>query len=517
MGIPYFGFPQAFRKIPETVLTQEIIAHMNKRTFIVGIVLGSVVSALTILFTLPLIFDYNKETMTLQEMQSVSLTSFDPEERAIVPEGLNFTKAAKEVTPAVVYIEVSSSGRRTNIWEQFFDIPENEARGGGSRNGPFASKGSGVILTPDGFIATNFHVINKAERITVTLSDNRTYPAKIIGTDPQTDLALIKIAENNLPFVPFGDSDEVQIGDWVVAVGNPFELNSTVTAGIVSAKGRNIDILRESNLSVESFIQTDAVVNPGNSGGALVDLNGRLVGINTAIATRTGAYSGYSFAVPVSLVQKVMEDLKEFGRVQRGILGVVIRDLNAELAAARRLPIVQGVMIDQVNPGSGASSAGLLRNDIITAVEDVPTNNISALQERVARHRPGTTLKVTVFREGSYMDLPVQLRHSDGTTAPRRLDAPEMELLMKIELENVSNEEADVLEIQGGAKVISLDNTIWQEAGVQPGFIITYVGERRVTNITDFENHIRRYDFGSEVVIIGLYPDGTKSFYTLEW
>lgn len=490
---------------------------MNRRTFIVGIVLGSVVSALTILFTIPLIFDYNRDSMSLQEMQSVSLTSYSPESRAIVPEGLNFTKAAREVTPAVVYIEVSSSGRRGNIWEQFFDIPENESRGGSSRNGPFAAKGSGVVLSPDGYIATNFHVINRAERITVTLSDNRTYPAKIIGTDPQTDLALIKIAENNLPFVPFGDSDEVQIGEWVVAVGNPFELNSTVTAGIVSAKGRNIDILRESNLSVESFIQTDAVVNPGNSGGALVDLDGRLVGINTAIATRTGAYSGYSFAVPVSLVQKVMEDLKEFGRVQRGILGVVIRDLNAELAAARRLPIVQGVMIDQVNPGSGALNAGLQRNDIITAVEDIPTNNVSSLQERVARHRPGTVLKVTVFREGTYLDIPVQLRNSDGSTTPRRLDIPEMELLVDVKLEDLSEEEADTLDLQGGARVLSLDNPIWQEAGVRPGFIITYVGERRVNSSTDFENHIRRYEFGSEVVIIGVYPDGTKSFYTLEW
>jgi Do/DeqQ family serine protease len=490
---------------------------MNNRLFVGGVVLGAVVSALTILFTLPLIFDYNRQNLSLEDMQNIRLASMENEDKAIVPVGLNFTKAARQVTPAVVHIQVSSSGRRNNVWEKFFSIPESEARSRNQRNGPFSAKGSGVILSEDGYIATNYHVINRAEKITVTLHDNRSYPAKIIGTDPQTDLALIKITGKDLPFVPFGDSDAVEIGEWVVAVGNPFELNSTVTAGIVSAKGRNIDILRESNLSIESFIQTDAVVNPGNSGGALVDLDGRLVGINTAIATRTGAYSGYSFAVPVSLVKKVVEDLKEFGLVQRGILGVIIRDLNADLAADKRLPIVQGVLIDQVNPGSGASLAGLLRNDVITAVEGKPTNAVADLQERVARYRPGTILRVTIFRDGQYLDKEVELRGTDGGTLPRRLETPEIQILEGVSLEKITEEESQSLGIEGGIRINILSNSIWQEAGLKPGFIITYLGDRRVQTVEEFENIARRYDSGQELVVMGLYADGTKSFYTLEW
>jgi Do/DeqQ family serine protease len=493
---------------------------MNSRQFILGILIGAVASSLTILFTLPLIFDVNKSNLTLEERQQISLVNNRELNGAgVVPAGLNFIDAANKVTPAVVHIKASSTGRNTSsMLEQIFGIPETESRRGErSRKGPFATQGSGVILTEDGYIVTNYHVINMAERLEVTLLDNRTYRAKIIGADAQTDLALIKINARNLPFVPFGDSDEVNIGEWVLAVGNPFELNSTVTAGIVSAKGRNIDILKESNLSVESFIQTDAVVNPGNSGGALVDLNGNLIGINTAIATRTGSFSGYSFAVPVSLVSKVVEDLREFGLVQRAILGVAIRELNADLAREKRLPIVQGVLIEQVNPGSGAFDAGLQRNDVIVAINDRSTPTVSTLQETVARHRPGTKLRVKFYRGAEPQELMITLKSADGTTTPRRLLLPDDAVLQDIELINLSEAQLETLGIQNGIKIVSLNNRKWMESGIKAGFIITHLGNRRINSIEVLENLLSDYEEGREVILIGQYEDGLKSFYTFYW
>jgi len=303
-----------------------------------------------------------------------------------IPAELNFVDAAEKVTPAVVHIKTTYNGSAASYGRNSLEDMMKEFfgdRGGddgfyGNR-GQRMSSGSGVIITDDGYIATNNHVVEGASSIEVVLNDKRSYEGKIVGTDPTTDLALIKVSGEDLPFVPFGNSDAVKIGEWVLAIGNPFDLTSTVTAGIVSAKARNINILRNrDSYSIESFIQTDAAVNPGNSGGALVDLEGNLIGINTAIATNTGSYSGYSFAVPVTLVKKVMDDLLSYGEVQRALMGVTILDINAEVAEQMDIKEIKGVYINGVNPGSGADDAGILKGDIILSINGVEVNDVSA-------------------------------------------------------------------------------------------------------------------------------------------
>ncbi|CAN0404077.1 unnamed protein product, partial [Phaeothamnion confervicola] len=302
---------------------------------------------------------------------------------------VNFLVASQKVVPSVVHIQASygSGSFSLNPLELYYQPQER-------------SSGSGVIISDDGYIVTNHHVIEEATNVEVIMNNNQRFYAKIIGTDPSTDLALLKIKARNLPFVPYGNSDAVKIGEWVLAVGNPFNLNSTVTAGIVSARARNIRILREkNNLQVESFIQTDAAVNPGNSGGALVNLKGELVGINSAIATATGTYSGYSFAIPVSLVKKVMDDLLEYGQIQRGLLGVQITDVNASIAEQLSLTINDGVLVTRVNLGSAAEEANLQPGDVITAIDNHFVKSVSELQEWVARNRPGKDINVTYLRD----------------------------------------------------------------------------------------------------------------------
>jgi S1-C subfamily serine protease len=261
------------------------------------------------------------------------------------------------------------------------------------------SGGSGVIMSPDGYVITNNHVIDGGGKIEVTLLNKRTYAAEIVGKDPTTDLALLKIDAFGLPAIRYGNSDEVQVGQWVLAVGNPFNLTSTVTAGIVSAKGRNINIL-QGLYSVESFIQTDAVVNPGNSGGALVNREGELVGINSAIMSETGGYEGYSFAIPSNLVKKIMADLKQHGSVQRAILGVRIMDVNEEIAADFDLPAVEGVYVRSVDAGSSAEKAGINKNDVLIGINGIKTKSVPELQEQIARFRPGDTVTLDILRSG---------------------------------------------------------------------------------------------------------------------
>jgi S1-C subfamily serine protease len=291
-----------------------------------------------------------------------------------VPE--DFVATANEVTQAVVNITVKSRSNQDPV-----------------------SGGSGVIVSPDGFIITNNHVIDAGGKVEVTLYNKRIYTAEVIGKDPYTDLALLKINAPDLHVIRYGDSDDVQVGEWVLAVGNPFNLSSTVTAGIVSAKGRNIDILR-GLYSIESFIQTDAVVNPGNSGGALVNMAGELVGINSAIMSETGGYEGYSFAIPSNLVKKIIRDLREHGEVKRAILGVSIREVSNEIAADLDLPAVEGVFVSDVNEGSSAAEAGLQMNDVIVGINGIKTGSVPELQEQVARFRPGDTVSLEIIRYG---------------------------------------------------------------------------------------------------------------------
>jgi serine protease Do len=366
-------------------------------TAFIGAIVGSLV---TLRY-----FDPGAPYESIEERQNLRLTNYQFDTTRRLPAVLDFGYAARMVTPAVVHVRAvyGPGDFSLNPLDSYF-------------NPPARSSGSGVIISDDGFIATNNHVIEDATNLEVVLNNNQRFFAKVVGRDPSTDLALLKVKSRNLPFIRYGNSDTITPGEWVLAIGNPFDLTSTVTAGIVSAMARNIHILQDRNqLQVESFIQTDAAVNPGNSGGALVNLKGELIGINSAIATSTGSFAGYSFAIPVSLVKKIMDDLMEFGQVQRGLLGVQIRDVTAEMAEARGLDIVRGVFVERVNVGSAAEESGIETGDVITAVNKHNVGTVSELQEWVARNRPGQTVEVRYRRAGNEHTVNVVLKNFEGS------------------------------------------------------------------------------------------------------
>ena len=313
---------------------------------------------------------------------------------------VDFTTAANKTVHSVVHVKNTTLNKSyTSFEDLIFGRPQQRAQIG---------TGSGVIYSSDGYIITNNHVIEDADNIEVTLSNNRTYKAKVIGTEAQADLAVLKIDARQLPVLKKADSDRARIGEWVLAVGNPFDLNSTVTAGIISAKGRDIGIIRGN--SIESFIQTDAAVNPGNSGGALIDAQGRLLGINTAIATQTGSYSGYSFAIPVNFMEKIAQDIIEFGSYQRGLLGVYIRNLNNELADELGLNITQGVVVTNTVESGAAEYAGIKKDDVIIKVNGITVNSSPKLQELVGTKRQGEKVNITINRGGKIKQIPVTLK-----------------------------------------------------------------------------------------------------------
>jgi len=479
---------------------------MSKKQFFIGVFLASVFGAL---LSASLIFSYLENNLAQQDYNSiterqkaVSFTNY-ADSSIIVPEGLNFMHAADKAVVGVVHIRAlyGTGERSINPLEGFF------------RN-PSQSSGSGVIVSDDGYIVTNNHVVSDASEIEVVLNDNRSYFAKVIGTDPTTDLALLKIDASQLEFIPYGSSDNVRAGEWVLAVGNPFDLNSTVTAGIVSAKARNIGILRDkNNLQIESFIQTDAAVNPGNSGGALVNLNGELIGINTAIATPTGNYAGYSFAVPVSLVKQVIDDLLEFGEVQRGLLGIRIGDVNARLAELQDLSVVNGVFISQVNENSAALEAGLKAGDVIIAIDGTTVNNVSELQEMVARNRPGDEVEVTYMRGNNKADVVATLKDFEGnTTLARRTYSNEIE---GAEFKELSIEVLESRKIKNGIIVTDIGDGKFEEAGIQVGFIITTIDKVAVTSIEDLHNILTNKKGG--MLIEGIKSNGDRGVYGIDW
>ena len=316
----------------------------------------------------------------------------------------DFADAAEKATPSVVHITATQGQSQQNNSGTPLDFFFGNPGEGGLRGGT----GSGVIYSSDGYIITNNHVIEGADKIEVTLSNNRTYKATVVGTEPQADLAVLKIDARRLPVLKKADSERARIGEWVLAVGNPFDLNSTVTAGIISAKGRDIGIIQGN--SIESFIQTDAAVNPGNSGGALIDAQGRLLGINTAIATQTGSYSGYSFAIPVNFMEKIAQDIIEFGSYQRGLLGVYIQSLNNELADELGLNITQGVVVTNTVKRGAAEFAGILKNDVIIKVNGITVNSSPKLQELVGTKRQGEKVNITINRGGKIKEIPVTLK-----------------------------------------------------------------------------------------------------------
>ncbi|MGE0588196.1 MAG: trypsin-like peptidase domain-containing protein [Cyclobacteriaceae bacterium] len=478
---------------------------MKKSLLILTVLVSAFIGAtLGVIFTIRNVDILSPSYNSVEDRQA-RLVSYSKDTLFHIPKGLQFESAARQITPAVVHIRTTyGSGEFSlNPLQQYL-------------NPPARSSGSGVILTDDGYIVTNSHVIEDATRIEVVMTNNQRFYAKLIGKDPSTDLALLKIKARNLPFVKYGDSDDVVPGQWVLAIGNPFDLNSTVTAGIISAKARNIGILRDrNNLQVESFIQTDAAVNPGNSGGALVNLKGELIGINSAIATSTGNYAGYSFAIPVALVKKIVDDLLEFGEVQRGLLGVQIVDVSADLAESRDLDVVQGVYITRVNTGSAADDSGMETGDVIVAINDHPVGSVSELQEWVARNRPGEIITVTFRRNGEEKSVQTVLKNFEGTSNVRKREI-EFEMEGAI-FEDLSYRELTKLNIDGGVLIASLEAGKWKKAGVKEGFIITHIDKVPVDNVEDLNRIIVNKHGG--MLVEGLYGNDNddKEVYGVDW
>lgn len=401
--------------------------------------------------------------------------------------GTNFVFAASKSTPSVVFIESIIDSK-----EGIFSMPNKEL-----------STGSGVIISPDGYIITNNHVVENAEKIQVLLNDNREYEAKLIGTDPTTDIALIKIEDSSLPYIEFGNSDSSEIGEWVLAVGNPFRLQSTVTAGIISAKARNINILNNQQYRIESFIQTDAAVNPGNSGGALVNTNGDLIGINTAIMSQTGRYEGYSFSIPSNLVKKVFSDLKEFGTVQRGLLGVVIEEVNNERAKLYGLTHVGGVFISNTTRDGAADIAGLKPEDIILELNNRTIKSVPELQEIIGRLRPGSKIQIKYWRNNQTNTVEAILKNQVNTTEMLSTRRDPLLLDLGFEVRDLSAEEKTNLK-QSGVKVLSIyQGSIIENTNMAPGYIITTVNGKKVRSVDELIQTIQSADVN--ILLEGFY------------
>ncbi|MCU4157726.1 Do family serine endopeptidase [Carboxylicivirga sp. A043] len=437
----------------------------------------------------------------------------------LVQAGLpDLTVAAERSVHAVVHVKTRSRGKDVYSGNPFYDFFFGPGSGYRQQPQPVMGAGSGVILTKDGYIVTNNHVIDNAEEIEVTLNDRRTFSATLVGADPTSDIALIKIEADELPFVPYGNSDDLKVGEWVLAVGNPFNLTSTVTAGIVSAKARSINIIANQNqtLGVESFIQTDAAVNPGNSGGALVNHRGELVGINTAIASRTGSFTGYSFAVPVTITKKVVADLMEFGEVQRGLLGVSIIEVNNvpdELADELGVTIekIEGVFIGSVAPDGGAEEAGLKAGDIILSVNGEAVNSVPELQERVSMHRPGEKINLIVVRNGKQKPFEVTLRNIRGTTGI--ISSNTFDETLGASLEAVSSNDLRRLGVRYGIQVVEVGNGSLRQSGVKEGYIITKVNSVPIKTIDDFKTAVSEAEDG--IFLTGIYPNGRVVYYAV--
>ncbi len=415
---------------------------------------------------------------------------------------IDFTYAAEQTVHAVVHVRTKSmmGAQPQNPIMEFFYGPQYQQKPREVRG-----YGSGVIISADGYIITNNHVIEDAEDVEVALNDRRIFPAEVIGRDPATDLALLKVKGESFPFIKYGNSDELKIGEWVLAVGNPFNLTSTVTAGIVSAKGRSLG-LSQGDYAIESFIQTDAALNMGNSGGALVNTNGNLVGITSAILSPSGAYAGNSFAIPVSIVKKVIDDLREYGTVQRALIGVNIRDIDNEDAEKLELREVRGILVTNVIENGAAESAGLKENDVIVALDGKPVNTVGELQDHVGRHRPGDKVSVTYIRNGKENNASLVLKNASGTTEVVKYEAGN-DVVYGATLEPVDSADKRKYDIEYGVKVVDPGNGRFGDIGIQKGFIILSINGKRVERPSD----VRQYSGNESNLksIGGIQPDGT--------
>jgi Do/DeqQ family serine protease len=427
-------------------------------------------------------------------------TSFSPDDYP------DFTFAAENAVKAVVHVKVVKmvSSQPYSLFDFF---------GYGTPRGPReqVGAGSGVIITKDGYIVTNNHVVEGAEEIEITLDNNKVYEAELVGTDPATDVALLKIEADNLPYLRFGNSDDLRLGEWVLAIGNPYNLRSTVTAGIVSAKARSMSSLYDNEFKIEAFIQTDAAVNSGNSGGALVNIRGELVGINTAIASRTGDFAGYSFAVPTSIVKKIVEDIIDYGSVQRALLGISMMDVTDEIAKENELKDTRGVYIADVVPDSPADKSGIESGDVLVSVNGVDVDSAPEVQEQVNRYRPDDKISVTIVRDNKQKEVSVVLKSRGAQIAMLNREDQGVLRMFGADLQNASEETLDELDLNGGVEVISVSAGKFRDAGIKKGFIITYINQEPVNDIKALQSVVQRSR--RSVLIEGVYPDGEVVYY----
>lgn len=504
---------------------------ISKRQFFIGMIVGAWIGGVVVLG-----WYHAKRYQEPQEPRTVVYEQRSPQSQtyltnllddasATVPQGLDFTYASKVATPAVVHIQSTYKVKTVQNYsfhspldqlfkdffgDKFFDFEPDQRE---YKNMPKQSAGSGVIITEDGYIVTNNHVVDNADQIEVVLNDNRKYEAKLVGNDPSTDLSLLKIDVKGLPYLQFGSSDALQIGEWVLAVGNPFNLTSTVTAGIVSAKARNLDIIDKSSMPVTSFIQTDAVVNRGNSGGALVNLQGKLVGINTAIATPTGAFAGYSFAVPSSIVKKVSADLMKYGTIQRAVLGIGIIDVNAELAKEKKLTHYGGVYVKEVYEKSAAATAGLKEGDIITAINEREVKSSAQLIEQIVQYKPGDKINITLYRKKKKKIIAATLK--DLTSQSKIVRRESTISVEGATFENIDKGIQKKMNIKGGVCVKEITRGKWYKAGIRKGFIITLIDKEIINNVDDL---VRVLNSKKGVIVIeGVYPPGEEAYYALKY
>ncbi len=431
----------------------------------------------------------------------------------------DLTQAAEKSVHAVVHIEVKMHEQMGDNFDNplfdFFFGPDRP-RGGfprGQKEQPqFAmASGSGVIISPDGYIVTNSHVVDDAVNVQVILDDNRKFTAKVIGRDPNTDIALVKIDAKELSYLTWGNSDELKLGEWVLAVGNPFNLTSTVTAGIVSAKSRSIGIV-SGKMPLESFIQTDAAVNPGNSGGALVNSYGDLVGINTAIASQTGSYSGYSFAIPTTIARKVVDDLKKYGEVQRAVLGVLMQTVNDSIAKAQKLDKMEGAYVKSTTDDGAARKAGIKEGDIIVSINGNKISSGSQLQEQIGKYSPGDEVTVGYRRNGNLKEARITLRNIKGDTSIVK----ESISVLGAEFIPLSDKERARLHIEDGVQVTNLSAGKLKDAGVKNGFIITDVNKISVSSKEDIERVLMQSNDKKPVLIEGVSPSGEYGYFLLK-
>jgi Do/DeqQ family serine protease len=424
------------------------------------------------------------------------LTSFQSQEGQV-----DFTYAAEQTVHGVVHVHTKTMmgvQAENPIMEWFYGDRYSRPR-------EVSGYGSGVIISADGYIITNNHVIENAENVEVTLNDKRTLPAEVVGRDPGSDIALLKVKAENLPYIKYGNSDQLRLGEWVLAVGNPFNLTSTVTAGIVSAKGRSLG-LNSGDYRIESFIQTDAALNMGNSGVALVNTKGLLVGITSAIISPSGAYAGNSFAIPVTIVKKVVEDLKEFGQVQRALIGVNIKDVDSEAADEQNLKEVKGVLITRVIENGSAEEAGLKENDVIMKFDDMSVNTVSELQEQVGKHRPGDKASVTYLRDGREKTVQIVMKNMAGNTEVVTAQMAEDEVF-GARIEPLGSSDKRSFNVEYGVKITQLNEGRFKDLGMKKGYVILSVNGKKVKTPSE----VKEFTNGGTVLksVGGIQSDGT--------